>query len=43
MVAKGVNSAGFMTVEFPAANEHAKERAIIAMGKFQGTICPDTP
>ena len=42
-IAKGVSSAGFMTVEFPAANEHAKERAIIEIGKFHGTMWPDTP
>jgi hypothetical protein len=40
---KGVYSAGFNTRVFPQAKAGAILNAAIKIGKFQGTICPQTP
>src|SRR5699024_1050558 len=39
----GVCSAGFNTIQFPAANAGAIFHVAIKIGKFQGIICPTTP
>ena len=37
-VARGVNSAGFITIELPAASAGAIFQLVNISGKFQGTI-----
>ena len=39
----GVISAGFMTIQLPAANAGAIFQLVNISGKFQGTTCPTTP
>ena len=39
----GVDSAGFITTQLPAAKAGASFQAAIRMGKFQGMIWPTTP
>ena len=43
MADKGVSSAVLTIVEFPVANEQARDLPTIERGKFQGTICAETP
>jgi len=43
MIAIGVCSAGFSTMQLPAASAGASFQAAISSGKFQGMIWPTTP
>jgi len=40
---KGVYSAGFKTTVFPQQSEGANFQTAISIGKFHGTISPQTP